>query len=799
MSRRKILPFLCAMILVVSAVAQPQNLVLNRPYDYWPVPAYGGPNECTDAGDAVQLTDGVAGGAAWGSKPTVGWSAGLNIPVVVRFDLGEAATLSELRFNTVGGGGAGVVDVGLRIYGSLDNQDYIPIGKRKPPSAAEADKGTRRSIQMVVPLNGAKARYVAVAAMAPDPYGFVFVDEIELMGALPADPKTILPIQPGIPGGSAKELQQTLAGGRRSLDKLNSLVAPIERHIRQWPKEHAQAQERELAALRARAIEEFREYDKLRAELTTGHRDRAREVYESETLVWEVTPDDAFTPLSLPHELKPRRSASIHTVISALEATALGAANLTDRELPLKISLSGGENAAPRITVRVGRFFVTGNARYVPDALLANDCPQVIPSGESKLIWLESESSGAKPGLYNYEVSVHVGEKTRLIPLKVQVHDVVLSRETPLSTGNWSDLNTGDGATFGNLNEVRDAMLSHRITVGAMTSYPWPARDDQGRVIRPLQLDFADLDKALAFHKDFPQISFFFGFNQHVEPPQRDRFGPVEWMSDEFKEIFREWIGAIIGRIRASGRDYDQFCFMNFDETLDEKVEQLCVLTHSADPNVRVMITVPQASSKATSGLTAAGMNIFCYHAPRLEYDNAPEGMDVLASDGRELWFYNAADAAHGVGKEPDPLGYYRYLHWTAFYHGATGVHFWNMLWSHGRSPVWTEEPVGAAYFPMVYCLGPGYPEPPDDVRTAETVIPSRRWQHVRMGIEDYMLLRMARERIDSLGDDGTAYRNQLDELIRTVLTNRAADRGLFRAKRKELVEMVEALAGRAS
>ena len=92
-----------------------------------------------------------------------------------------------------------------------------------------------------------------------------------------------------------------------------------------------------------------------------------------------------------------------------------------------------------------------------------------------------------------------------------------------------------------------------------------------------------------------------------------------------------------------------------------------------------------------------------------------------------------------------------------------------------------------------------GHPEPLDEIKTAETVIPSRRWQHVRMGIEDYMLLRMARERIDSLGDDGTAYRNQLDELIRTVLTNRAADRGLFRAKRKELVEMVEALAGRAS
>ena len=49
---------------VSDAAAEETNLILNRPYDYWPVPAYGGPNECTDAGDAVQLTDGVVGGAA---------------------------------------------------------------------------------------------------------------------------------------------------------------------------------------------------------------------------------------------------------------------------------------------------------------------------------------------------------------------------------------------------------------------------------------------------------------------------------------------------------------------------------------------------------------------------------------------------------------------------------------------------------------------------------------------------------------------------------------------------------------
>ena len=72
-------------------------------------------------------------------------------------------------------------------------------------------------------------------------------------------------------------------------------------------------------------------------------------------------------------------------------------------------------------------------------------------------------------------------------------------------------------------------------------------------------------------------------------------------------------------------------------------------------------------------------------------------------------------------------LGFFRYLHWAAFHHGATGVHFWNMLHNNGRSPVWTAETVQQNYWPMAYPVGPPrYPSPSADVSTAEKVIPSR-------------------------------------------------------------------------
>ncbi len=62
------------------------------------------------------------------------------------------------------------------------------------------------------------------------------------------------------------------------------------------------------------------------------------------------------------------------------------------------------------------------------------------------------------------------------------------------------------------------------------------------------------------------------------------------------------------------------------------------------------------------------------------------------------------------------------------------------------------------------------------------------------MGIEDYMLLAMARERIDALGDAGAAHRKRLDEIVKTVITNRTTDRRLFRSKRLALVKLVEEL-----
>ena len=782
-----------ALVVSLACVAEETNLARGLTYTWCPNPTYP---HCTDEGDATQLTDGVTqytAGNIWMLTSCVGWYAGESAPVVILFDLGREATLSELRFNTTGGGGAEVQDVGLRVFVSLDDCDYVFAAEFPTPPAIPAEETTIRGVQRRVALADARARYVAVSAAPPPRHNYVFVDEIEIMGRTPADPASGLPVQPSIEASGAEGLREVLSGGRQAARLLLSLTAPVYRHIGNWPAELAGAQREDLDTF-VNGVVRSQDYPEIRASFTERHRRRALAAYGKKVLLWEVPPDEAFTNLTMPEDLAPPKRATIHTVVNALEATALGVANLAEGSLSLHVDVSGNGGGAPFVTPRVARFFATADGVIVPDALLARDCPQVIPPGDSRLVWLGAESTDAVPGVYRYEVRLTAGGAVHVVPLEVRVHDVTLSKETPLCTGNWSYLDDPDAPVY---TEVRDSMLAHRITnaFGTSNACPFPKRDENGDVVRPVQLDFTAMDRFLDFHKDFDQVSWFLSFNPHTERPQGvSRYGKSDWMSDEFKEIFREWLTGIVAHIRERGRDYDAFYFQMFDERLNEKVADGCRLVHSIDPKVRVMITFYSDASAAAveSFVNESGMDIYVHHATRLGYDNAPDGYPMLSSQGRELWFYGAADIRRGDGRERDPLDFFRLMHWLAFRHNATGVHFWNML--KNATSGWKDAGLGEIYWPFVYPIGEGYPPPPDDVKTAETVIPSRRWEYTRMGIEDYMLLSMAREKIDALGDAGAAHQKQLDDIVSIVLTDFADNRRLFRAKRRELVELVERL-----
>ncbi len=203
----------CLLILGISNVqGADQNLILNAPYSYYPNPEY---SYTTDAGDKTDLTNGKALSTIktmWKVKSTVGWVSKPDTPIVILFELKQEATLSELTFNTVGGGGAGIRDPEIAIYASLDNKNYIPLAKLA--ASAVPKKETTYLLKKKIPLEGARAKYIAVVATPPAPSYFVFADEIELFGKIPATASSHLPNAPTILASSAKELQEIFKKGR---------------------------------------------------------------------------------------------------------------------------------------------------------------------------------------------------------------------------------------------------------------------------------------------------------------------------------------------------------------------------------------------------------------------------------------------------------------------------------------------------------------------------------------------------------------------------------------------------------
>ena len=109
--------FLAILAAPLPGQAQQSNLVLNLPYDFHPASTY---HLTKDDGDSVQLTDGhndASSWALWLQKSAICWMAGVDVPVVIRFDLGR--WLLQTLNNSV--------DLRCRGFGGIEEGHQVPV------------------------------------------------------------------------------------------------------------------------------------------------------------------------------------------------------------------------------------------------------------------------------------------------------------------------------------------------------------------------------------------------------------------------------------------------------------------------------------------------------------------------------------------------------------------------------------------------------------------------------------------------------------------------------------------------
>ena len=290
-------------------------------------------------------------------------------------------------------------------------------------------------------------------------------------------------------------------------------------------------------------------------------------------------------------------------------------------------------------------------------------------------------------------------------------------------------------------------MLAHGLSCIYGPPLPSVPVDAQGNLAG--EIDWASFDETLA------RVPKHF-FMLWGAPPARQ--WPDGVTPEEDSELFingvRTAIHALNDHLEQHGFTYDQWAFYPIDEPWNTG------FTHIPDLK-RFCTMIKRAEPRAQNYTDPAGL-------VRVEYveefkdliDIWQPEMNLLKRDPELVeWFRLNADhfwsyEAPGPGKNLLPLGHFRAFAWLAWSFGCEGAGYWvykaNDIWWPIRDGDWS----------AVY-------------QTNDLVVPSRRWEADRDGVEDYRALYVLAQEIDRARNDG---RTGAAEKASTLMADAVAD-----------------------
>ena len=198
--------------------------------------------------------------------------------------------------------------------------------------------------------------------------------------------------------------------------------------------------------------------------------------------------------------------------------------------------------------------------------------------------------------------------------------------------------------------------------------------------------------------------------------------GSYPFLGEQWKTAAKRWYeGARKAAVRA-GFTPEQVYWFPFDEMRDKEIDQFLALAkwaRSEIPGVRFYATLGSKNSeKALPFLDVA------------QIANDDRVLGMFKAGNAEKWIYDTKAPA----KSQSPYSYYRLLSWKAFLKGYTGIGFWAYAdagWGDNPGSAWDDFDGRRPDYAVIY-EGEG-----------NSIISSRRWEALRMGIEDYELLAM--------------------------------------------------------
>ncbi len=731
---------LAATLTCVAAFAE--NLALGCPYTLVPSPSYA---LCTDDGDLAQLTDGAFVGPEqmWIQEGCVGWKLPVDGDADVVIDLGGVRAIDTIRFRTSSGPNADV---------------YLPSGIFAVSDDGEAWHvvariDTRADPQLArrwVTADGlrTRGRFVLVRLRASGV--FAFTDEIEVLAGA-HDPGEAEPPDEAIEP-LTEEPQQTPLQRRlgRDLAAVRARLDDAPQGARADLAAHIDALEQQVAALTETVGEAVRAVE---AEVAALHADVVRAVRgDGQVVAWPSDPYAFLSPRDLP---PPEPESGLEVVLggNAHAAGAVNVTNLSDDEVEVRVEVEGLDGL---VQLREARFIPTRQGNLLADALpLLDDGSLRVPAREPRQVWLSVASGEAPPGVHSGALLLP-SARPQLIPVTIEVADARIPDDLPISTYSWQYLDTWPALQGIEDVAIADLVAHHtNVTILTSNSVPWPAEvDEQGNMTAPM--DFSRHDQMIELCRPMSDhgIAWFAGFEFG-----RSGFDQFEWMDERWRRLFGRWLTAWVEHLQELGIDYDRFIFYPLDETIDERYVEIAGLVREVDPRVRLFADPMARDSDERLREALPLVDVWC---PSLTaYERRPHQLEMIRETGATVWSYT-------VGRrESDPYQAYRLHLWRAWRDGATGAGFW--AYAQGGdwqdADLWDDFSGNGSDYGVIYTLTGA----PEDVSRAEAIIPGKRWEAWREGIEDYVYLWLF-ERAIAGRADADEQRAWLGEMVARVL-----------------------------
>lgn len=722
------------LLLVQCGYAQ-GNLALHKSYTLAPAPNY---NLCSDPDDDVQLTDGVIRHSDWFKKTTVGWS-NIKSPVVVELDLGMAGSIEEIVLYSIGGGAADVeYPFYIAAFGSMNRDGFYSMGLIDNRDLSSLRTEKREKISQAFRIRGIRcdARYIRLILMLNGQGNHFFLDEIEVLGRAktnraavspfpdqPSDPMVLAGLvnrQALIKDMASEMFNYADRSGIKASEPGSQLVRAITDVI-----EPLKRSETGLYS-KARLDQEFQRLSILRSKLY-------KLVYKSDLVLY---PSNAMEILRAESFLSDGVEKTDQPVDLALwqneyESASVNVINCTESTMHLNMSISpvtdqGGQilTVSP-VTFRRPFYVYAATAGFVGDPLILLGDGFDLEPGEASQIWLTWYSREAGPGQYNFTLAMTPEISGQKLPIqsisaKVRVYPVCFPEQASLKTCNWSYTSVSYMTDQDNKAAAQD-LKSHYTNVYAINHniLPWPKKVAMTGDIET-HGDFARLDSILQQHA----YARTFLVYMNLKSTFRDSFGKT-WMSSSWKRAFSQWLRALVTHLKDKGLSYDRFALYPFDEQLGDEFYELAGLIRQIDPNVRIYANSFGGGPGDFMRLRDL-VDIWCLQLSLCDLHR--NWLETVKGFGKEIWTYEAQAPA----KSFSPYAYYRLMSWQAFELGLTGAGFWTYV-NHQKTSGWDDTGVPLGFYNAVYRE---YDSPVDTL--GERIIPSRRWEAWREGVEDY-------------------------------------------------------------